>query len=108
MFVMRKHFPESRSSMAKSAWREGYKNWGRGPSSGRPASVGTHDILQDQLDPSAKGLDPNEAYKGGGSGNGPNTGLGIADGAGGPVNIKVKGNPEVEIVPDTGKPRIGG
>jgi hypothetical protein len=34
--------------------------------------------------------------------------LGIADGPGGPVNIKVKGQADVEIVPETGKPRTGG
>jgi hypothetical protein len=46
--------------------------------------------MEDPNDPDAKGLDPNKDYKGGGAGNGPNTGLGIADGPKGPVNIQPK------------------
>jgi hypothetical protein len=76
--------------MTEDASKEGYKNWGRGPSSGRPDSIGSHNITEDQNDPDAKGLDPNKDYKGGGAGNGPNTGLGVADGPGGPVNIQPK------------------
>jgi hypothetical protein len=76
--------------MSKDETHEGLKNWGRGPSSGRPDSVGSHNIMEDPNDPGAKGLDPNKDYKGGGAGNGPNTGLGITGKPGGPVNIQPK------------------
>ncbi|WP_159993604.1 hypothetical protein [Roseomonas sp. 18066] len=47
--------------MADKAAREGLKNWGHGPSSGRPGSVGPHDVTRDQLKPGGKDVDP-EAY----------------------------------------------
>ena len=76
--------------MANETSNAGLKNWGTGPSDARPDSVGPQNIDKDQLDPAKKGLDPEKDYKGGGSGNGPNTGMGITGKPGGPVNIKVK------------------
>jgi hypothetical protein len=91
--------------MTKSASLEGYKNWGRGPETGRPTSVGPHDVMKDQTDPDNRGLDPESYHLKPGENN---NRVASDPGPGGPVNIKVKGQPQVEIVPDTGKPRIGG
>ncbi|WP_419899287.1 hypothetical protein [Roseomonas sp. USHLN139] len=66
--------------MTDKASREGLKNWGHGPSSGRPDSVGPHDVKRDQLDPDRKGVDPEDYDRG------PVT----QPGPGGPVNIKPK------------------
>jgi hypothetical protein len=76
--------------MTDRANYEGLKNQGRGPSQGRPSSVGQNSILPEHAGPDTKGLDPEKDYKGGGAGNGPNTGMGITGKPGGPVNIKVK------------------
>lgn len=73
--------------MANETSNAGLENWGTGPSSGRPKSVGPHDVKKDQLDPDAKPIDPDAAYN---KQPGDNKGMGIKDGPGGPVNIKVK------------------
>ena len=85
--------------------RDGAKNAGSGPAHARPSSVGPHDVKRDQIDPSNPGLDPADYHMKPGDNNNRNA----ADpGPGGPVNIKVKGQAEVEIVPETGRPRTGG
>jgi hypothetical protein len=91
--------------MTKSANSEGFKNWGRGPVDGRPTSVGPHDVNEDQVDPENPGLDPASYNLKPGDNN---NRVASDPGPGGPVNIKVKGQPDVEIVPETGKPRTGG
>jgi hypothetical protein len=73
--------------MTDKANLEGLKNWGTGPATGRPTSVGPHDITKDQTDPNNKGLDPEKDYKGQ---PGDNKGLGITGKPGGPVNIQPK------------------
>jgi hypothetical protein len=92
-------------SMTKSAGPEGYKNWGRGPETGRPTSVGPHDIKQDQTDPNNPGLDPESYHPKPGDNN---NRVASDPGPSGPVIIPVKGQSEPEIVPETGKPRTGG
>ncbi|MFC3123512.1 hypothetical protein ACFOD4_00445 [Pseudoroseomonas globiformis] len=84
---------------------EGYKNWGRGPATGRPTSVGPHHFKQDQTDPGNAGLDPASYHLKPGDNNNRIAG---DPGPGGPVNIKVKDNAAPEIVPETGAPRTGG
>jgi hypothetical protein len=91
--------------MSDPANSEGFKNWGTGPSSARPDSVGPHDVNEGQFDPDAKPMDPSKDYNGQ---PGDNKGLGIKDGPGGPVSIQVKGGDEPEKVPETNKPRTGG
>jgi hypothetical protein len=73
--------------MTDKANREGLKNWGHGPPTGRPSSVGPHDVKADQTDPANKGLDPETDYHGQ---PGDNKGLGITDTPGSPVNIQPK------------------
>ena len=74
--------------MTDNASREGLKNWGHGPETGRPKSVGPHDVKKDQVDPSDPGIDP-EAYH---LKPGMNNNRTAEDpGPGGPVNIKPKG-----------------
>ncbi|ONG51078.1 hypothetical protein BKE38_16710 [Pseudoroseomonas deserti] len=72
--------------MADKAAREGLKNWGHGPSSGRPGSVGPHDVRRDQLVPGEKGIDP-EAY---------DRVPAPQPGADAPVNIKPKRSGDAE------------
>jgi hypothetical protein len=91
--------------MTKSDNNEGLKNWGTGPATGRPTSVGPHDVKQDQTDPDNPGLDPASYHPKPGDSN---NRVASDPGPGGPVNIKVKGQPEPEIHPETGKPRTGG
>jgi hypothetical protein len=78
--------------MTDPANTEGFKNWGTGPSSARPESVGPQDVNDKQFDPDAKPLDPSKDYN---AQPGDNKGL-------------VKGGDEPEKVPDTEKPRTGG
>jgi hypothetical protein len=73
--------------MTDRAWTEGLKNWGNGPATGRPTSVGPSNITENQTDPNNKGLDPDKDFPGK---PGDNKGLGVADAPGGPVNIPVK------------------
>lgn len=73
--------------MADRANTEGLKNWGHGPETGRPSSVGPHDVKADQTDPANKGLNPERDYKGQ---PGDNKGLGITGKPTGPVNIPPK------------------
>lgn len=73
--------------MTDKANREGLKNWGTGPVTGRPTSVGPHDVKENQTDPTNKGVDPDKDYRGQ---PGDNKGMGIVDGPGGPVDIKPK------------------
>ncbi|WP_419899196.1 hypothetical protein [Roseomonas sp. USHLN139] len=92
--------------MTKSTSWDGLENWGRGPSTGRPTSVGPHDVRQDQTDPDNPGLDPARYHLQPGDNNNR-----TADdpGPGGPVTIKVKGQSAPESPdPETGKPPTGG
>jgi hypothetical protein len=74
--------------MANETSNAGLDNWGTGPSSARPESVGPHDVKKDQKNPAAKPMDPGENYK---DQPGDNKGMGVGkDAPGGPVNIKVK------------------
>ncbi|MFC3127157.1 hypothetical protein ACFOD4_18980 [Pseudoroseomonas globiformis] len=67
--------------------REGLKNWGHGPATGRPKSVGPHDVRKDQTDPSDKGLDPKSYNPKPGD---QNNRTPEDPGPGGPVNIPTK------------------
>ncbi len=88
--------PENRESVESESGGSGYA---------RPSSVGPHDVKRDQIDPNNPGLDPADYNMKPGDNNNRNA----ADpGPGGPVNIKVKGQDEAEIVPETGRPRTGG
>jgi hypothetical protein len=74
--------------MAKETSNAGLENWGTGPSSARPGSVGPHDVNDKQLKPGDKPMDPGKNYE---NQPGDNKGMGVGkDAPGGPVNIKVK------------------
>lgn len=91
--------------MANSEGSNLPQNWGTGPETGRPTSVGPHDVKKHQTDPDNPGLDP-ASYN---LKPGENNNRTAADpGPGGPVVIKVKGQPEADLVPETGQPRTGG
>lgn len=88
----------------KSAMWEGCQNWGRGPVTGRPTSVGPHDVNKDQTDPGNPGINPESCNLKPGN----NNRVAEALRPGGTVTIKAKSHSEVGVVPETGRPRIGG